>query len=141
MGREVASVAAFRSTLPPHGRNNLKRRSCTRRLPVLVLVLAGAFALVSLVRRSNAREREDLALNQEDGEAADKAMLDLIVRTKEAIQAETPMEDIAAYADRTRVLYVSPAFRTPAPEKGTPEPRLDRNSTSLAKSSTRRIRT
>lgn len=104
MGRDVTSVASFRSTLPSHGRS--QRRGCGRRVPVLVLLAALAFALVSLVRRSNANSRLDQAKSQSDVENADGAMLDLIVRTKEAIQAETPMEDIAAYADRTRVLYV-----------------------------------
>lgn len=111
MGREVTSVASFRSSLPPHGRSPRRGgagvSACGRRLPALVILLAAVLALVSLVKRSNANERENVALNQSDVDDADKAMLDLIVRTKEAIQAETPIQDIAAYADRTRVLYVS----------------------------------
>ncbi|GAA5871926.1 hypothetical protein JCM3774_000730 [Rhodotorula dairenensis] len=104
MGREVTSVASFRSSLPSHGRSQ-RRGQCGRRLPVLVMLAALVLALVSYVNRSNANSRLDLANSQNDVENADGAMLDLIVRTKEAIQAETPMEDIAAYADRTRVLY------------------------------------
>lgn len=147
MGREVTSVASFRTSLPSHGRT--QRRGCGRRLPVLVLLIALVCAVVSLVRRSNANTRLDEANSQNDTQLADKAMLDLIVRTKEAIQAETPMEDIAAYADRTRVLYVrstcllttfSRTRRAVVFELNRERVATNcRNSTCLARPSTRRI--
>jgi hypothetical protein len=145
MGREVTSVASFRTSLPSHGRT--QRRGCGRRLPVLVLLIALVCAVVSLVRRSKANTRLDEANSQNDVQLADKAMLDLIVRTKEAIQAETPMEDIAAYADRTRVLYVRfllPSFHVCAERVARNAAELTprtgcRNSTCSARRSTRRI--
>ncbi|BGP21339.1 alpha-mannosyltransferase, glycosyltransferase family 71 protein [Rhodotorula toruloides] len=99
MRREVTSVASFREGLPSASRSS--RRGLGRRLPLLLFAATICFALTILLRRSNTKEA---AAGAADLEAADQQLLKVLVRTKEAIQQETPLEDLAAFADRAKVL-------------------------------------
>lgn len=94
-------MSSFREGLPSATRSS--RRGLGRRLPVLLLAATICFAFTVLLRRSNTKEA---AAGAADLEAADQRLLKVLVKTKDAIQQETPLEDIAAFADRAKVLMV-----------------------------------
>lgn len=94
-------MASFREGLPSASRSS--RRGLGRRIPLLLFAATICFALTVLLRRSNTKEA---AAGAADLEAADQRLLKVLVKTKEAIQQETPLEDIAAFADRAKVLMV-----------------------------------
>lgn len=101
MVREITSVSSFRTGLPGPSRNS--RRSCSRRLPFVLVAATLLFALVVLVRQSST---EQAARSAADLEGADQELLKVLVRTKEALEDQTDWRDIAAYADRAKVLMV-----------------------------------
>ncbi|GAA6002720.1 hypothetical protein JCM10207_007643 [Rhodosporidiobolus poonsookiae] len=107
MGREVTSVSAFRSALPGSAygpsppRAGSSRALVARRLPFLVFLALVVVSAVTLVQRTHSSHKVAAA---GDLEKADQALLKVLVRTKEAIEEEVPLEDITAVADKTRVL-------------------------------------
>ncbi|GAA5934507.1 hypothetical protein JCM10213_002000 [Rhodosporidiobolus nylandii] len=111
MGREVTSISSFRSSLPSSSRspNSASRRSLSRRLPLLAFVCVVLFSVLALFRRNSANtvlragEAEDL-------EAADQRLLEVLVKTKEAVEEDVTLEDIGAIADKTRVLMELDTF-------------------------------
>ncbi|GAA5888867.1 hypothetical protein JCM6882_002883 [Rhodosporidiobolus microsporus] len=109
MGREITSVSSFRNpSLPSSGRTS-SRRSMSRRLPFLFFVCVVLFSCVVLVRRS---QNSTTALGAADLEQADQALLKVLVRTKDAVEEEAKLQDIAAVADKTRVLMELDEFGT-----------------------------
>ncbi|GAA5820505.1 hypothetical protein JCM3770_002278 [Rhodotorula araucariae] len=100
MGREITSVSSFRSAGLP-GSSRPSRRPCGRRVPFALLAAAFLGALVILARQ---RDSAHAVRSAADLEGADQALLDVLVRTKDAIEDETPFHDIATYADRAKVL-------------------------------------
>ncbi|GAA5988572.1 hypothetical protein JCM11641_004607 [Rhodosporidiobolus odoratus] len=105
MTRTVTSVSSFRSSLPSSSvrQSSATRRSTIRRLPFLVFLSVIAFSCFLLFRRSSANERESIGAAQEL-EKADQRLLEVLVKTKEAVEEELPLENIAGVADKTRVL-------------------------------------
>ncbi|GAA5858776.1 hypothetical protein JCM8547_004983 [Rhodosporidiobolus lusitaniae] len=111
MGREITSVSSFRSSsLPSSSRaSSASRRALLRRLPFLAFICLVLFSSVTIFRKSRSTER---AAAGADLEHADAKLLDVLVRTKEAVEEEAKLEDIAAMADKTRVLMELDEFGT-----------------------------
>ncbi|GAA6058680.1 hypothetical protein JCM10212_003368 [Sporobolomyces blumeae] len=114
MGREVTSVASLRSALPHTGSASsraARRCSSPRRITLLALFLilfvsfdALFFHNVIGIKPQDPRQVEQL-------EQADQELIKVLVKTKGAIEARTPVEDLAGFADRVKVLTLLDDFR------------------------------
>lgn len=96
--------SAFRSSTGLVTPARPSRRPCGRRVPLVLFLATCALSLYVLVRR-----RDGAALAEKsaaDLEGADNKLLEVLIRTKDAIEVEAPLEDLASYADRAKVLLV-----------------------------------
>lgn len=104
MVRDMSTSASFRTAGPSPSRPS--RRPCGRRLPLLLFLATLALSLFVLLRKRDGAAQA--VMSAADMEGADEALLEVLVRTKEAIENETSFHDIATYADRAKVLLVRP---------------------------------
>lgn len=106
MAREITSISSFRTSSLPRNApasSSAGRRALARRLPFLAFLSLVFFSSIYIFRTSRTTER--VAAGSEL-EQADGRLLEMLMRTKEAVEEESKLEEIAKVADKVRVLMV-----------------------------------
>jgi hypothetical protein len=99
-GRPTDSFRFNSSRAPPRPGRRLPKRVVSLLLFLVLVLLADALWLHSLIFTRTDGGGAELA-------AVDQELIELLVKQKEAMEANPPVEEIQAYADRFKVLLVS----------------------------------